>query len=404
MTRREFGGTDDDALLDLLRAVSRRRTTSRSELRAISGLGRSTIHDRVDKLVAVGLLSQSVGASSGGRPASALQLNPDAGVIVGIDIGTSASSIGLFDLRGDLLATKRLPLKASAGPELVLDTLILAASELLQPLGPPSVLSVGAGIAAPVDFQTGAPKRPFLMPGWDGFDVPGYLGKAWRAPVVVDNEANVMAIGEHRAELSELDTLLFVKVGSGISAGLILNGEIFRGARGAAGDIGHIRVVEHSDVVCECGNVGCLEALAGGRALLERLRSEGQEVPDLPDLVHQVNNQVGTAIAATREAGRLIGGVLAATVNTLNPDVVVVGGELAHDNEQLLTGIRESLYAQASPLASAELRLIPSRLGATAGITGAAHIAVDAAFRRLIDAGDPRAELAAQSRREPVLG
>jgi predicted NBD/HSP70 family sugar kinase len=216
------------------------------------------------------------------------------------------------------------------------------------------------------------------MPGWDGFSIPIWFADRYGdAVVLVDNDANIMALGEHWMHWRHIEHLLFVKVGTGIGCGIVAGRRIHRGAQGAAGDIGHVRLRDQDHVVCRCGNVGCLEAVAGGRALAERLTSEGLEAHDSRDVIELVRAGNPTAIRMVREAGRQLGDALAGCVNFFNPGVIVIGGDLGEAHAQLLAGVREVTFQRSLPLATRDLRTVPSRLGDRAGIIGAAVMVVE---------------------------
>jgi predicted NBD/HSP70 family sugar kinase len=195
--------------------------------------------------------------------------------------------------------------------------------------------------------------------------------------VLVDNDVNIMARGEHWMHWREIDHLLMIKVGTGIGCGIVAGGEIHRGARGAAGDIGHIRATAREDVVCRCGNIGCLEAVAGGQALAARLAETGLDASHSRDVVRLVRAGDATAVRMVRDAGRTLGEVLAGTVNFFNPAVIVVGGDIAEAHAQLLAGVREGIFSRSLPLATRDLRIVPSRLSDRAGVIGAAIMAVE---------------------------
>jgi predicted NBD/HSP70 family sugar kinase len=233
------------------------------------------------------------------------------------------------------------------------------------------------GVPGPVAFDSGQPVSPPIMPGWDGFSIPDWFAGHFDAPVLVDNDVNIMAAGEHWAHWRTIEHLLFIKVGTGIGCGIVAGGHIHRGAQGAAGDIGHIRLSGEEDVVCRCGNVGCLEAVAGGRALAERLTEAGVEAERSQDVVELVRAGDPLATRLVREAGRHLGEVLAASVNFFNPRVIVIGGDLGGAHEQLLAGIREVTFQRSLPLATGALRIVPSELGDRAGVIGAAVLVIE---------------------------
>ena len=195
--------------------------------------------------------------------------------------------------------------------------------------------------------------------------------------MLVDNDVNIMARGEHWVHWRDTPHLLLVKVGTGIGCGIVAEGKIHRGARGAAGDIGHIRATANEDVVCRCGNIGCLEAVAGGRALAARLAASGAEASSSRDVVRLVREGNANAMRMVRDAGRTLGEVLAGTVNFFNPAVIVIGGDIAEAHAELLAGVREGIFSRSLPLATRDLRIVPCRLGDRAGVTGAAIMAIE---------------------------
>jgi predicted NBD/HSP70 family sugar kinase len=215
------------------------------------------------------------------------------------------------------------------------------------------------------------------MPGWDGYPIADRLGDRFGAPVLVDNDVNVMARGEHAHAWRDADHLLYVKVGTGIGAGIVAGGAIHRGEHGAAGDMGHIHVAGRDDVACGCGNTGCLEAVAGGRALARQLSEAGLDATTSADVVRHARAGRPEAVQAVRQAGRTLGEVLAACVNVLNPTVIVIGGDIADAHEQLLAGVREVVYQRSLPLATRSLRIVRSQLGDRAGLVGATTTVID---------------------------
>ena len=236
------------------------------------------------------------------------------------------------------------------------------------------VLGVGIGLPGPVDFDTGRPVSPPAMPGWDGVDVPSMFADITDSPVLVDNDARIMALGEHRAARRDDRHMIFVKIGSGIGAGLIAYGQVLRGERGAAGDIGHIVVDPDAPEVCRCGNVGCLDAVAGGWAIARRM---GDVAPTPPDVVRLAREGHPEATGQVRRSGRMVGSAVANAVNLLNPTSVVIGGKLAEADEQVFAAVREVVYRHATPVASRHLEIVITELGHMAGVIGAAHMVID---------------------------
>jgi predicted NBD/HSP70 family sugar kinase len=365
---------------DLLSLIREGVAVTRADLARHTGLARSTVAQRVDALLASGLVVEAGGsASTGGRPPTVLAFNHDAGVILVADLGATHSRMAATDLAGTPLAESAEDLDIALGPTEVLTRVSARFGKLLAQTGRSTadVRGIGIGVPGPVEFASGQPVNPPIMPGWDGFDIPAWFADRYTAPVLVDNDVNIMARGEHWVHWRRTSHLLLVKVGTGIGCGIVADGHIHRGARGAAGDIGHIRATSSDDVVCRCGNIGCLEAIAGGQALADRLSAVGIEAANSRDVVRLVRNGDATATRMVRDAGRTLGEVLAGTVNFFNPAVIVIGGDIAEAHAQLLAGVREGILSRSLPLATRDLRIVPSRLGDRAGITGAAITAIE---------------------------
>jgi predicted NBD/HSP70 family sugar kinase len=367
----------------LLKLIREGDGATRADLAKRTGLARSTITQRLDQLQALGLLNEIAGAgSTGGRPPMRLVFNEDAALVLAADLGATHSRLALTNLGGQVLASDRGDIEIADGPEAVLDWVEQRFNALLAEAGADraAVAGIGIGVPGPVEHSTGLPRNPPIMPGWDGFPVPDRLAQEFGAPVLVDNDVNIMALGEHWANWREVEHLLFVKVGTGIGCGIIIDGKVHRGADGAAGDLGHVRIPvddEAEDVVCSCGNVNCLEALAGGGAMARRLRSEGVEVRDSRALVELTRAGLPAAVQLVRHSGRLIGEVLAAAANFYNPSVIVIGGDVADAQEQLLASIREVVYQRSLPLATRHLRIVRSPLEDRAGVIGAAAMVTE---------------------------
>jgi predicted NBD/HSP70 family sugar kinase len=364
----------------LLKLIREEVAVTRADLARVTGLSRSTVAQRVDALLAKGLVYDTGGSvSTGGRPPAVLAFNRDAGVVLVADLGATHSRVAVSDLAGTPLAERASDLEIGLGPEAVLAWLDERFAELLGEVGrsQEEVRGIGVGVPGPVEFGSGRPVNPPIMPGWDDFPIPEWFADRYSAPVLVDNDVNIMARGEHWTHWRETDHLLLIKVGTGIGCGIVADGHIHRGARGAAGDIGHIRATTDEEVVCRCGNVGCLEAIAGGQALADRLTAQGTDAARSRDVVRLVRSGDAGAIRMVRDAGRTLGEVLAGTVNFFNPAVIVLGGDIAEAHAQLLAGVREGIFSRSLPLATRDLRIVPSRLGDRAGVIGAATMAIE---------------------------
>ncbi|GAA4926069.1 ROK family protein [Streptomonospora halophila] len=365
---------------DVLGIISRGDADTRAELARLTGMARSTVAQRVDTLIAHGIVEErESGASTGGRPPRVLRLNTESNCVLGVDLGATHCRVALMDIGGAVLADTEAPLHITEGPEHVLSHIDDRMHELLAASGRPlsAVKAIGIGVPGPVEFATGRPVNPPIMPGWHEYPVPAYFTSRYPLEVLVDNDVNALALGEVRHGGTGADHLLFVKVGTGIGCGIIAGGRLHRGAQGSAGDIGHIRVPGADDAHCRCGNSGCLEAVAGGAALAARLREAGVPAADGRAVVELVSSGDPLAVRLVREAGRAIGDVLAGLVNFFNPEAIVVGGVLASAHEPLLAGVREVIYQRSLPLATHRLTVIPAGTREAGGALGAGRLAID---------------------------
>lgn len=357
------------------------RARTKAEIAELTSLARSTVSARLDLLLSAGLLVPvGEAASTGGRPPLRFALNAASYAVLAVDLGASHAAVAVVDLAGQVLDEVTVPSDITEGPKPVLDRVTGLARRLLanQGLTPDAVAGIGVGVPGPVEHSTGRPANPPIMPGWHDFDIPAYLGATFPVPVLVDNDVNVMALGEHTTRWPETSDLLYVKVATGIGSGIIANRRLVRGALGSAGDLGHVQVSGRGeDVACRCGNLGCLEAVAAGPAIAKELDESGLPIESPQDVVAAVERGEVEAVRAVREAGRAIGSVLATCVSLLNPSVVVVGGSLSATGEYLLAGIREVVYRRSLPLATHQLRIVSSPLHGREALVGAAAMVLE---------------------------
>ena len=366
------------SVADLFQLLRDGAPHTRAEIAKSTGLARSTVASRVDVLMDMQLVVPvDSGASTGGRPPSRFALNPQAKVVIAADLGATHATVAIADLAGAILAQHSDPIVIADGPEPVLTWLIDNARRLLTDMGRTraDVAAMGIGLPGPVEFSTGRPVNPPIMPGWDNFDVRGWVHDHFDVRVLVDNDVNISALGERAVAWPDIDDLIFVKVATGIGCGIVSDGHLRRGARGSAGDIGHTRVSRGSDAPCSCGNTGCLEALASGSAIARELGvANGSAVIDL------VKNGDLAAIQAVRQAGRDIGEILTTSVSLLNPSVIAIGGSMARVSEHLIAGVREVVYSRSMPLATEQLIITQSAAGPQAAVLGAATLAAEHAL------------------------
>lgn len=371
----------------LLRLIRAGTATTRGELQRVTGLSRSTVGSRLDQLFAAGWLRETAGpaeSSTGGRPAVRLEFDTGHAVVLAADLETRHARAALLDLGGKVLAEHSGPLLIDAGPEAVLGRLGEWFTGLLARTGtgPERLLGVGLAVPGPVDTPAGRVVQPPIMPGWDGHPVPETLRAALDAPlelpVLLENDANSMAYAEQRYGHPDCSAFLLVKVSTGIGAGLVVDGAIYRGVDGGAGDLGHVRLADAAGARCMCGFTGCLAAVASGRALARQLSEAGVPAASGSDVRELLAAGQPDAVRLAEEAGRRVGEVLATVVTVLNPGVLMLSGDLA--GTPFLSGVRELLYRRAMPRTTAPLQVVTSRLGDRAGLLGAAAAVVESAY------------------------
>jgi glucokinase-like ROK family protein len=401
-----------DALVQVFELIRTGVARTRPTLGAHSGLGRSIVTQRVASLMQLGLVEEGqLGPSTGGRAPRELRVVADAGHLLVVALGARGLAVGVADLSGSLLTFHDEASDIADGPELVLGRVEALLDEMVSKRGrnAPPIWGVGIGVPGPVEFATGHPVAPPIMPGWDGYPIRERLAKRYNAPVWVDNDVNLMALGELRTGLAQGETdVVFVKVGTGVGAGLISEGKLHRGADGAAGDIGHVAVTDDPSVVCRCGNIGCLEAIAGGAALArqgEIAAREGRSAfleqrlarkasLDVSDITDAAERGDSVAVSLLMQSGQHVGQVLAWIVNFYNPSLILIGGGVAGVGDLLLASIRQTIYRRSLPLATRNLRVVRSAIHRNIGLGGAAAVVIDELFApaclaRWIDRGSP---------------
>ncbi len=389
----------DTAEAEVLRALRLRGRISRTEISNITGWSKAKTSQEIRGLVDKGyLVDVGEGASQGGRKPRLLRLNNGLGYVIGIDIGATSLELALADVGGRILQRRYETTDVRLKPEIVLGRCRELIGEMLDAQGsrPGQMLGIGVGVPGPVDFARGVLVAPPLMPDWQDFPIRDFFKEFFPSVyVVVDNDVNIMALGEQRTgDGANVDHFIFVKIGTGIGAGIISNGKIHRGSDGCAGDIGHI-CVDKDGPICRCGNSGCLEAMAAGPAIVEKAIQAAQNGSS--PLLSQMREANGGILrpedvnAACREAdqaaleiirssGQMVGDVLATLVNFFNPSHIFIGGGIANFGNHLLVSIRQAVLRRSLPLATTRLSINFSRAGADTGITGAVALASEYLF------------------------
>lgn len=359
---------------EIFRLIRQGDASTRSEIGRLTGLSRTAVTARVNQLLERGLVvERAEGGSTGGRPPVRLEFNSGGGIVLCAALGASRAQLAVCDLSGQVLAETGFNVDLADGPEEVLSSAVKHLDHLLTESGRDERELWGVGVSVPgaVDISTGRSVSPPVQPGWGDVAIPDYFTTRFPVPVLVDNDVNVLALAEHRRH-TDVDDLLVIKASTGIGAATIAGGALQRGAYGAAGEIGHIRVSEAGDAVCRCGNVGCLEAVAAGWALVRELAQLGRPVADTLGVAELVRSGDPEALRLVRQAGRRIGEVVGGAVNLLNPALIVVGGDLAHAYEPLVAGMRELIYQRATAMGTRHLRIEPSDLHEQAGVAACA--------------------------------
>ncbi|MGI4798839.1 MAG: ROK family protein [Janthinobacterium lividum] len=368
----------------LLAVIASGRAKSRSELIEALGWSRATLTQRLGFLLSAGLLDEAPETlPSGGRPSRILRVNTGFAVVLTADIGERSIRLAATDLAPKVLVEFTRAKDVGAGPLAILGVVAEGFVNLLHQLGRSrdDVLGIGLSLPAPVDFLAGRVVGPSVMRGWDDFDIRGWMETRFEAPVLVENDVNLMTLAEARRFWPQIGQLFYVKLGTGIGSGVIADGRLYRGAQGAAGDIGHIQIPCTDGPLCRCGKLGCVEASAGGWAVARDLRALGLDCEDARGVLALVQAGNPHAISLVRKAGRIVGEVMASVVSVLNPSVIVVGGTLAGAGEHLLSGIRELVYQRCLPLATRDLSITTANAGEGVNIIGAATLVLESQLR-----------------------
>jgi glucokinase-like ROK family protein len=385
---------------DIIECIREFGFLTKPELVEMTEFSRTKVTTCIDSLVNKKIIHiNGSGEYTGGRRSKTFSMNGKLGLVAGVDVGATSIDIILSDFAGRIVARCGEPANVREGPRVVLSRICELLNELLldNNLVCEALSGIGIGVPGPVDFSLGMLVSPPIMPGWDGFPiVPAIQEHFPFANVVVDNDVNAMALGEVSQGAGKgVENLLFVKIGTGIGAGIICGRKIYRGTNGCAGDVGHI-CVNKEGPICSCGNTGCLEAVAAGPALAERgvkaalegsspvlmkyyennggkLRSE-----DIGDAVREGDS---SSIEIIRESGQKIGEVLASLVNFYNPSMIVIGGGVSNIGNLLLSSIRQAVLKRSLPLATRDLQIVFSSMGPDAGVVGLTTLAMDYMFK-----------------------
>ena len=376
---------------------------SRAEIAQQLGVSRATVSAVVDRLIDSGLvLERGEGVSRGGRRPIVLEITGDGGRVVGVDIGATHLTVILTDLRGRILSETQSSIDVLGGADGTLHKVCEQVRETVTRVGCAwdEIHAIGVGVPGPVITSEGIVSTPPLMPGWDGFPIRDFLVEQWGTTVTVDNDADLGALGEWAYGAGQqVSSLTYIKIGTGIGCGILLDGRIYHGVQGTAGEIGHM-TISADGPPCSCGNYGCLEAMAGGRAIAERaqlavkagqrtLLANGGPVEAITARHVAEAAQAGDAVSQQllNDAGRHIGSAVATLVNLLNPGLVLIGGGVAQSGTHLLRPLREAALQRSLRASMRATRIEVGALGRKATAMGAVALALSRTFQQYMDGG-----------------
>ena len=381
------------AALDLIRFTA--GGLSRADLADKMGLTRSAVSLIVTDLLDSGVIQEAeIRSAPSGRPPVTLEINPKLGLVGAIDMGASHMSVAVADFTARILQEFEVPLDIKAGPKVCLAEANQQLLKLLSSLGLSisNILAVGIGVPGPVITEAGMVLAPPIMPGWDRFPIRATLEKMWGCPVTLNNDAELGALGEwaYGAGRGEKN-IAYIKVGSGIGAGLILNQQIYGGTMGAAGEIGHLTIDENGPL-CNCGNHGCLEAFASGHAIAQQgqlliqsgkrtlLSDLGSETITAHEVAEAARRGDLHAQEILRRSGTFIGIAIAGLINLFNPSIVIIGGGVAQVGDLLTAPIRQAVRERAMRASEQSVRITTAMLGRRSLLIGATVQAINVAI------------------------
>jgi predicted NBD/HSP70 family sugar kinase len=345
---------------------------TQAEIARSTGLSAATVSNIVRELKGGGTVEVTP-TSAGGRRARSVSLSGDAGIVIGVDFGHTHLRVALGNLAHKVLAEESEPLDVDASSAEGFDRAEQLVKRLIETtgIGPDKVIGVGLGVPGPIDVESGTLGSTSILPGWTGINPSAELAARLGVPVYVDNDANLGALGELVWGSGRgVKDLAYIKVASGVGAGLVIDGHIYRGPGGTAGEIGHI-TLDESGPVCRCGNRGCLETFTAARYVLPLLQpSHGSDLT-MERVVKLAREGDPGCRRVIADVGRHIGSGVANLCNLLNPSRVVLGGSLAEAGELVLGPIRDSVSRYAIPSAARQLSVLPGALGGRAEVLGA---------------------------------
>ncbi|MCV7356587.1 ROK family protein [Mycolicibacterium fluoranthenivorans] len=376
---------------DVFTQIRERGETTRADIATATGLSRTAVAARIAALTAAGLVLEGEQVpSTGGRPATPVSFNVDAGVVLSVSVGISRTRLAVCDLAGTVLRLSDIDQEVALGPDDLMPDVAKRLDALLEEYPDAEVFGIGLSLPGPVDRERGCSRDSPILRGWDGVALRPYFDDVIRlgnVPVILDNDANAIALAERGGELEGHSDLLVLKASTGLGAGIIAGGALQRGASGAAGEFGHNKIAVAAGRACRCGDTGCLETVAGGWAIVHELQQQGYAVRHLRDVVELANGGDPETRRMIRDSGRYVGEGISPAVNLLNPKVLVITGDMAGAYDIFVAGLRQALYGNATAMATRELEVVASVHGGAAAPVGGAVMALDEVLSaRAVDA------------------
>lgn len=396
-SKKIFGWSGPAAGAAIFRIIKEIGPLSRTEIVKQTGLSKSTVSVHTRKLLEMGLIKKekekngSVG--SVGRNRQLLKFAKDNGYIIAIDLGATSLNVGLCNLDAEIIEMKMNDILVNNGPQKIMNKIDRLIAELLETnqLDQKKIFGIGMGVPGPVEFSKGLPVSPPIMPGWHLSPLKKILQEKYNCPAFIDNDVNVMAVGEKHAGLAQdVANFIFIKIGTGIGAGIICENELYRGSKGCAGDIGHIGI-EGEEELCPCGNRGCLEIVAAGPAIAKKAKAAAKNRES--EILLKILNKKGdltaedvgqavlkndlAAVNIVKDSGQKIGQVAARLVNFYNPSLIIIGGGVAKIGNHLISAIKEEVLRRSTSLAVQDLRIELSQKNDEIAVIGAAAMAVN---------------------------
>ncbi len=368
-------------LKELILSFRGKSSLTRGEIQDLTGFSRVTVSQGVQELLSRKLFLEHNGSTSqGGRKASFLSLNENAGYIGIVYFSATSLSVAVADLKGDIREFETTKMFISDGPEFILPESINRMQKMFAGFSKSKRLGIVVGVPGPVSHSLGKVVSPPIMPGWDGVNFQKEFSEATGLNVYLENDTNLLALAEHRHVYPNIKNLILVKIATGIGSGIIVNGQLLTGSSGSAGDIGHVQLDALKGLSCRCGHTDCVESFSSGWALTEKFNQMGYSLEDTSDISELCRNGDLRVLQLVSEASSYIGHAVADAVNLLNPSKVVLAGRLVDASDKVLATIKEVVYQRSGALATKNLEILASKLGPEAALLGSAQLGLDQFF------------------------